>query len=319
MKNIILITLLSLTSPFWMVSHALAQNLVPNPSFEIHSGCPQFYTQLYLAVGWTSYRITPDYFNACANIQNPNLGVPVNAFGHQNAFDGNAYIGLICYHSTVVNVREYAGVQLLQPLNTGQRYFITFYVSLADTLGFNCPSSKVGVKFSTQPFSDTIPAPITNSAHVFSQSIISDRTNWTPVSGSFVADSAYQYLMIGNFFDDMHTDTANCFWYSYYYVDNICVSTDSLDCPVITSIQEHNPSNLCEIFLNSQNEINITTANNFIQYVEIYNAMGQIILTDNNAVFENKKISLKNYSKGVYICKVYSQNKLTVKKIIVNN
>jgi|GEM_PF-2202577 len=40
MKNIILITLLSLTSPFWRVSNALAQNLVPNPSFEDTIHCP---------------------------------------------------------------------------------------------------------------------------------------------------------------------------------------------------------------------------------------------------------------------------------------
>ena len=43
MKNIILITLLFLTSPFWRVSNVLAQNLVPNPSFEDTIQCPQFY------------------------------------------------------------------------------------------------------------------------------------------------------------------------------------------------------------------------------------------------------------------------------------
>lgn len=296
-----------------------AQNLVPNPSFENYTSCPKLIGAIDSVIGWSAYRESPDYFNACANIPNPGLGVPVNARGHQDALDGNAYIGISCFHFTVSNIREYAGVQLMQPLNAGQRYYITFYASLADTLGQNCPSNKVGLKFSTQPFTYSNPAPINNFAHVFSQSIISDKTNWTPVSGSFIADSAYQYLIIGNFFDDTNTDTANCFVYSYYYVDNICVSTDSLDCPVITSVQEYNQSNSCDIFLNSENELSITSMNNIIQHVEMYNVMGQIILTDNNAVLENKRISLRGFSKGVYGCKVYLKNKVYTKKIIFNN
>jgi hypothetical protein len=274
-----------------------------------------------LATGWQSFRESPDYFNSCDNGSTfPALGVPQNAIGYQAAFDGDAYIGLVCFHANGDSSREYAGVQLTSPLTIGSKYYVSFYVSLADSLGGNCATNKIGIKFSTIPFTENTPAPVNNFAHVFSQSIISDMQNWTPVFGSFIADSAYSYLIIGNFFTDAFTDSANCFpSYSYYYVDNICVSTDSLDCPVVTLVHEYNQSNLCSIYLNSENELNIISMNNIVRQVEIYNIAGQAILTDNNAVLQNKKISLKNISKGVYICKIYSNNKLYVKKIIINN
>ena len=57
--------------------------------------------------------------------------------------------------------------------------------------------------------------------------------NWTTISGSFISDSAYQYVSIGNFFDDANTtliqmqDTV--FDRSaYYYIDDAYVSSDSL-------------------------------------------------------------------------------------------
>jgi hypothetical protein len=312
MKKLVLYVLI------FTCSFCKAQNLVPNPSFEIHSGCPQFLGDLDLATGWTSFRESPDYYNACAPATG--LGVPQNLFGHQAAFDGDAYIGLACFHSFGDSLREYAGIQLTQPLTTGTKYYVSFYVSLADSLGGDCATNKIGIKFSTQQFSFNDPMPVDNYSHVFSQSIISDMLNWTPVFGSFIADSAYNYAVIGNFFTDAFTDSANCFpSYSYYFVDNICVSTDSLNCPVVTSVHEYNQSNLCSVYLNSENELNITSINNIVRQVEIYNIAGQAILTDNNIVLQNKKISLKNFSKGVYICKIYSNNKLYVKKIIINN
>src|SRR6185503_9492391 len=69
-----------------------------------------------------------------------------------------------------------------------------------------------------------------NFSHIHCDSIIKDQINWIRVSGSFIADSTYKYLIIGNFYDDAHTDTFDCPDYALYYVDMICVSTDSLKC-----------------------------------------------------------------------------------------
>src|SRR5690606_13972727 len=68
-------------------------------------------------------------------------------------------------------------------------------------------------------------------AHVHSNVILSDTANWTLISGSFTADSAYHYLVIGNFFEDLLTDTLNMdsgpAAGAYYYVDSVSVSPES--------------------------------------------------------------------------------------------
>ena len=68
-------------------------------------------------------------------------------------------------------------------------------------------SNKLGAKFSTVSYSYSNPIQINNFAHVYSDSVIKDTTSWTLIKGEFTADSAYQYISIGNFFDDINTDT----------------------------------------------------------------------------------------------------------------
>src|SRR5260221_12861858 len=69
-------------------------NLVPNGSFEDTVQCPTGTSQITRATAWMGFRDTPDYFNIC---NHSDLGVPMNGFGHQNAFDGHAYAGFIAY------------------------------------------------------------------------------------------------------------------------------------------------------------------------------------------------------------------------------
>ena len=58
------------------------QNLVPNPSFEDTTGCPQFIDDFY-AVDWLSPTLaSPDLFHTCSS---GNAGVPQNLWGWQNA------------------------------------------------------------------------------------------------------------------------------------------------------------------------------------------------------------------------------------------
>ena len=103
LKYLFLSTLL-----FFLVQDSFAQNLVPNPSFEDTVSCPDNLAQIDKAVGWSSYRITPDYFNSCSSASAfPSVSVPSNQWGTQSAKTGNAYAGLITY-SLVTNEREYS-------------------------------------------------------------------------------------------------------------------------------------------------------------------------------------------------------------------
>lgn len=222
-------------------------NLVNNGSFEIYSACPTTLDQVTRATGWSSYSGSPDYFNVCA--PPGNLSVPSNGFGYQNAYSGVGYAGLIAYDIGGF-VREIIGSQLSQTLAIGSKYFVSMKVALAEFDAVNkqyVPCNKIGIRFSTVsclgsdfPYPGTDAAPINNFAHVYTNTIISDTLNWTTVSGSFIADSSYKYVMIGNFFDDANTDTiyrSNGIR-SYFFVDDICVSTSSMPCSFPTGINE---------------------------------------------------------------------------------
>src|SRR5690606_32613561 len=87
-----------------------AQNLVPNWSFEDTVACPTSLTQIDKAIGWSSYRQSPDYFNSCAPVNYPqNVSVPTNQWGDQFAKTGNAYAGFVTFTLGASNSREYIG------------------------------------------------------------------------------------------------------------------------------------------------------------------------------------------------------------------
>ncbi len=63
-----------------------AQNLVPNPSFEVFTSCPYQAGDIDKANGWTSLCGSPDYFNTCNQYD---WAVPNNIFGYQLPASGN--------------------------------------------------------------------------------------------------------------------------------------------------------------------------------------------------------------------------------------
>jgi len=193
-----------------------AQNLVPNHSFEEYDTCRVVNDVYYPEtgpIGWFSAAGTPDHFMSCLPYGSFN-GVPQNAGAFQYPQNGECYAGVITYRE-FPELREYIMIQLLETLVIGQQYFACFYASAA--WGGYIPSPQVwlatngiGMVFTTQQrqweLNDPYPAPL-NYAHVYSEAIVSDTAGWTLVSGTFVADSAYQYLMLGNPFNNASTDT----------------------------------------------------------------------------------------------------------------
>ena len=219
-----------------------SQNLVQNPSFEGHSTCTIVWSQSTIATGWNTNINTADYYNACFDIPPPvntSFSVPYNVAGYQCASTGNAYCGLYCYLEINPGSQEFVGTKLSVPLTTGEFYYVSFKTNL--TQYSTCAIDRLGVLFTTYTYGDTviIPAPVINNfAHIYSSDFITDSIIWTTVSGSFIADSAYEYLMIGNFYDNINTnlviyDSTNI--WCYYYIDDICVSIDSLTCVDITN------------------------------------------------------------------------------------
>jgi hypothetical protein len=213
-------------------------NLVPNPRFEDTTHCPLQLDEVEAATFWSSYGNSPDYYNGCSPINGVNM--PDTPVGYQQSHSGSGMLGLILYidssnSANGANYREIAGCQLTSTLVIGQRYFMSFYVNYS---GFNqyqaVACNNIGLRLSSVPFDSCCPPGLNNFAHLFSQSVLIDSVGWTKVSGSFVADSAYNYLMVGNFFMDSATDTLvlgsipESAFAAYYFIDDICVTIDSL-------------------------------------------------------------------------------------------
>ena len=283
-------------------------NLVPNPSFETYTACPSS-SDISYAQGWLNFGQTPEYYNSCANISTPQAGIPSNYVGYQNAKDGNGYAGIVAFYPG--NTREFIAIALSQTLSIGTKYFVSAYISRADTSPYICSCNRIGFRFSTIPFSFTTSVLINNFSHVNSSAIITDSLGWTKIAGSFVADSAYQYFIIGNFYDDINTSTSQCghpLALAYYYVDQTCVSTDSMMCNVSTDIKYVGDINMAvypnPAINNITIEIPFYLKNSLIKLFDIY---GKEILTK---PLDNTKttIDISQIENGLFFLKLYYNN-----------
>jgi OmpA-OmpF porin, OOP family len=235
--------------PLYFFSVSTAQNLVPNPSFEIFDKCPKDYNIDYKKVLVTGWYMptggTPDYFNICAKEQ---VGVPQNFMGNCLAKDGGAYVGVILIldpsedtiKQTPVNYREYIGTKLNEPLLKGERYVVKLHYSIAtnsayavNRLGAYFSETKIGNKLFTRIL-DYKPQVYVDTTQMFME-----KENWYEMADTFQAKGNEQYMTIGNFYDDKHT------WFkpinlaglsrlqqakikesklAYYYIDLVSVS-----------------------------------------------------------------------------------------------
>lgn len=229
-----------------------AQNLVPNPSFEEYDTCPAFPGFVSKPRYWDRWDQSPDYFNACAgNLGDADtlLDVPWNGFSWQLAHHGDAYVGMACYQ--VDDFHELVGSQLVQPMVVGQTYHVSYWVNLATEGSYwetRWACNNQGVLFTMEEHiwsgisGDAPEFTPRNYAHVNNPAVVTDTAGWTLISGSFVADSAYRYIVLGNFFSDALTDTVHLSTEpslaAYYFYDAICVSPTPGDCPMAMAIND---------------------------------------------------------------------------------
>jgi gliding motility-associated-like protein len=145
----------------------------------------------------------------CSNYTPPFF--PQNNFGYQWPKEGNAYWHFgSAYLVTPTDThthREYVQTKLLDSLIAGHKYCVSFYVSLSDSCWY--ATDEIGAFFDDtatsflySPVGPAIPGPWPVSPQVISGFYITDRENWTLVSGSFIAQGGEKYITIGNFTQD---------------------------------------------------------------------------------------------------------------------
>lgn len=306
----------------------MAQNLVPNHSFEeFENGCPEQNNEM--PVSWTRWKESPNSFSTCVNPQNfsDSLGwVPWNGFGYQWPADGESYLGFYAHGQVGMewsqSYREFVGCDLLEPLEIGE----TYYVSFKTSMGFGnyyypvWACNRLGAYFSTEGYHYLEnPLEIPNYAHVYDENIIADTVNWVTIEGSFVADQSYTHVGLGVFFDYSLLDTISLASVSslgaYYFIDDVCVSRFP-DC-LTTSVQNDQNNSSLSIYPNPANDRVIISGSEALWKIRILSINGKEIKRFGVAGQNKVELPISDLSTGTYFIDIqlttgYKREKLVV-------
>lgn len=230
------------------IAKLYAQNLVPNPGFELYMNCPTNVENLSETQLWVNpiFITTPDYFNTCAT--NPMMGVPANFNGNENAHTGNGYAGIVT-GDVFSGWMEYIQIQLISPLTAGQSYTVSFWASCAEDDNGQYSqfevmgrSSNLSAMLSTTPVVEdpNLPfGPLPGVPQLTTAGNVNTTNGWEELTWDFVATGGENYLTIGRW------DTgalgygngmpAEC-GMAYYYIDDVSIVPINTTEPVINSI-----------------------------------------------------------------------------------
>jgi len=229
MKKKFFFALLSIINTAYTIAQS---NLVPNPSFEIHTDCSN--KNITNALPWSGPTCnSSDYFNGCIS----SAGVPFNGY---NARTGNAMAAIWGLDGVGLNYREYLQTPMINTLIVGKCYYVEFYINLYRGLKYGI--NNMAARFSDSLFttSSTCSSPtvinLIPSILKFGNPVVCDTLKWTKISGIYTANGTEKYITIGNFKNDMQTDTLNVnagnYPGAYYFVDDLSViPTDSISMP----------------------------------------------------------------------------------------
>jgi hypothetical protein len=185
------------------------ENLVYNGSFEEYCKCPGSYnSDIFACEGWWSPNdATPDYYHKCMDNH-------TNSYyyykSHYEPKTGNGYIGL-----ALIGVKyfwmEHIQSHLLEPLEAGKRYKVSFWVRLAYKysdyatynigLYFSKDPDIVGKKYNVSSYLRYMTPELRTHIKNPDGNFITD-TNWVEISGIYTAQGGERYITIGMFWDD---------------------------------------------------------------------------------------------------------------------
>jgi len=194
-----------------MTTLSVAQNLVPNPSFErvneITDRWMGTFSKFNRAMKfWNSpTQGSPDllFLKVKDRMYPPRDGFDLNPYFPRT---GKMMVGIKTYGCAekIMHCKEYLQITLKQPLQAGAEYYLEFYVNPVYS---SILSNNIGAAFSTKYTRQLYAEGLYEfQAKINREEILSYTGEWHKVSGKFVADSAYQYLMIGNFYKDNRTN-----------------------------------------------------------------------------------------------------------------
>lgn len=221
----------------------VAQNLVPNPSFEEVSRCPNSFStdkKDFIVPGWESpTNGTPDHFHSCSWGE---ADVPFNWAGSSNARTGKAYAGMYTWNKRDDDrsYREYIQCELAEPLVRGEKYILEFYFKLAPYSVY--AGNRIGGLLTQEPLQinhDQVIEMAPTLSVVKDTAVTKEMDAWEHAIVEYTSVGGERYFTIGNFFKNQetkHTRLPFRFGKSsmlgtsaYYYIDDVSVKAiDSL-------------------------------------------------------------------------------------------
>jgi hypothetical protein len=295
-----------------------AQNLVPNSSFENYSTCPNSGGQINYASPWYSPTAgSTDYFNSCGAVGfQPSL----NVWGSQNPRTGNAYAEIAVYGSVSgVSAREYLSVQLTDSLVQNKLYCVEFYVnhsgiSTFSTMYTPIAVSEIGLLLTSNPISTTNWNVLPYTPQVVSPAgvVLNDTVQWVKVSGIYTALGGEKYITIGNFKNDLSTDTSivgrpGYDPQGYYFVDDVSI----IDCDSLAGVNEQNLIAYLNVYPNP-NDGNMTLKYNLEQkdfgQLRIFDLTGKLVYSKLLNPNENQITLSLDLNNGMYFYQIGTEN-----------
>ncbi len=236
--------LLYLLVPLWVSG----QNLVPNPDFEQRIKPACLYTRYgenlgqYVANWYSPTGATPDIWTSDVFPQ-PFCTQTLGSAAIQPR-SGRQCLGFYTYYAATTPYREYMQVKLKQPMQQGQTYRVKMYVTLLNTIHSiardaggvrgNTATNNIGMYFSPDSLIVYEGSPfrygrvLDVAPQVNYEQLLGETGTWVSIERCFTAKQTYNYLTIGNFFDDDHTifraiESGYTDQRAYYLVDDVSV------------------------------------------------------------------------------------------------
>jgi hypothetical protein len=322
MKYIALCFLFSLALNF----SSVGQNLVPNGSFEevincpttlsaLHHDCADWYFGIQLpGLPWNEWP-SPDWYHTCSPFST--LTPPSVMLGYQIPCEGEAYAGIATFDNSDLNYREIMSVELDEHLIMGEIYNIRFQVARSFIFQTGYATNNIGIRFTTFPYWFSEQDAISNWAHFKVEELIDDTLNWTLIEFEFVADSAYRYLHIGNFFTDENSSVVNISQepltrWAYYFIDCVEITKNA-----ITSAFDFGGSDLILIYPNPSKDFITIDGGVLPRSVKFFDSMGRMVINELASNNELRTIDISSLSKGLYILEIENEsNSVTKTKLI---
>jgi len=225
--------------------------------------------------------------------------------------------GIFVYTIDGLNQREYLQIDLDSPMNIGNAYKVSFYVSLADFTESSINS--LSVHLSTIPVLSSDDQPLDVIPQIVESDFIDDINEWVLITDTIVADDNYSYMTIGNFYDDASTMTqANPSasnepgtYGAYYFVDDVTVEEI-----VLTNTRDFD-DNQFEIYPNPVNDfvvVKFSKNNNFI--VKIFNLQGMLLFSQKVYNQDTLSVDFSKFPVRSYLVQVQEENNTFVQKVV---